>query len=366
MTQYLPPNLLALFAPRDPIRYLPPAQKLVIEKKTDGYEGVGRYLGFFEDPKETPPPTRGETKAERIERKRREKAEIASNRVEAQRAEWDASTNPAATGDAFKTLFVGRINYDTSESKLRREFEHYGPIRSINMVHCKKTGKPRGYAFIEYEHDRDMHDAYKHADGKKIDSRRVLVDVERARTVKGWFPRRLGGGLGGTRRGAPDQNTRHSGREDPSGSIGREDDRRERPRREERRRRSRSRSKEPRRRERDRGDRDNRDRRRDRDSRRDRGADRGGDRGGDRDRDRERRRKDRSRDRDRDYRDRGHDIDEDRKPTTEELEEYERGMRIKEEKQDDYPELPPKEEPQDFEVGQLVDGQTNGQTEEAK
>ena len=27
--------------------------------------------------------------------------------------------------------------------------------------------------------------AYKHADGKKIDGRRVLVDVERARTVKG-------------------------------------------------------------------------------------------------------------------------------------------------------------------------------------
>lgn len=34
--------------------------------------------------------------------------------------------------------------------------------------------------------------AYKHADGKKIDGRRVLVDVERGRTVKGWRPRRLG------------------------------------------------------------------------------------------------------------------------------------------------------------------------------
>ena len=34
--------------------------------------------------------------------------------------------------------------------------------------------------------------AYKHADGKKIDGRRVLVDVERGRTVKGWLPRRLG------------------------------------------------------------------------------------------------------------------------------------------------------------------------------
>ena len=56
--------------------------------------------------------------------------------------------------------------------------------------------------------------AYKHADGKKIDGRRVLVDVERARTVKGWLPRRLGGGLGGTRRGGPEVNIKHSGRED--------------------------------------------------------------------------------------------------------------------------------------------------------
>ena len=34
--------------------------------------------------------------------------------------------------------------------------------------------------------------AYKHADGKKIDGKRVVVDVERGRTVKTWKPRRLG------------------------------------------------------------------------------------------------------------------------------------------------------------------------------
>ena len=54
--------------------------------------------------------------------------------------------------------------------------------------------------------------AYKHADGKKIDGRRVLVDVERARTVKGWQPRRLGGGLGGTRKGPPEICTKYSGK----------------------------------------------------------------------------------------------------------------------------------------------------------
>ena len=38
-------------------------------------------------------------------------------------------------------------------------------------------------------------------DGKKIDGRRVLVDVERGRTVRNWRPRRLAGGLGSTRGG---------------------------------------------------------------------------------------------------------------------------------------------------------------------
>lgn len=39
--------------------------------------------------------------------------------------------------------------------------------------------------------------AYKEADGISILGKRILVDVERGRTVRGWKPRRLGGGLGG-------------------------------------------------------------------------------------------------------------------------------------------------------------------------
>ena len=48
MTQFLPPNLLALFAPRDPIQYLPPVDKLPHEKKTTGYSGLGSFLNEFE------------------------------------------------------------------------------------------------------------------------------------------------------------------------------------------------------------------------------------------------------------------------------------------------------------------------------
>ncbi|OLY80915.1 U1 small nuclear ribonucleoprotein 70 kDa [Smittium mucronatum] len=74
----------------------------------------------------------------------------------------------------------------------------------------------RGYAFIEYEHERDLRRAYREADGVRIMGRRVVVDVERGRTVKGWLPRRLGGGLGGTRIGGPNQNHTYSGRFDPA------------------------------------------------------------------------------------------------------------------------------------------------------
>lgn len=54
--------------------------------------------------------------------------------------------------------------------------------------------------------------AYKQADGRKVDNRRVLVDVERGRTVPNWRPRRLGGGLGTTRVGGEEVNQKNSGR----------------------------------------------------------------------------------------------------------------------------------------------------------
>ena len=48
------------------------------------------------------------------------------------------------------------------------------------------AGKSRGYGFVEFEDKKDMKEAYKMADGRKVEGRRVLVDVERGRTVDTW------------------------------------------------------------------------------------------------------------------------------------------------------------------------------------
>ncbi|CAG2055640.1 unnamed protein product [Timema podura] len=124
MTQFLPPNLLALFAPRDPIPYLPPPDKLPHEKKNRGYIGIGDFLKCFEDPKDTPPPTRVETREERLERRRRERAEQVAYKLEQEIAVWDPHSLPLATADPFKTLFVARIKIKEDSPRWRGSESH--------------------------------------------------------------------------------------------------------------------------------------------------------------------------------------------------------------------------------------------------
>jgi len=252
-------------------------------------------------------------------------------RFEAQRAWiehnaplWKPGENPKATGDAYKTLFIARLAFAVDEAILRREFEIFGPIKNLRIVR-DESGKSRGYAFIEFEREKDLKAAYKEGESKRLGLKggRVLVDVERGRTVKDWRPRRFGGGLGHVRDDKPKKGSTllpHilappvSASPVLTATMGpppRGDSRREDDRQREDRDRDRDRDK-------DRGDRhrDDRDRERHRDDRdRDRDRDKERDRHRDdreRDRDRHRDDRDREKDRHRDDRDRDRDKDRDR------------------------------------------------------
>lgn len=41
------------------------------------------------------------------------------------------SDDPNITGDPLKTLFVGRLSYNTEKRDLEREFGRYGPISDV-------------------------------------------------------------------------------------------------------------------------------------------------------------------------------------------------------------------------------------------
>lgn len=56
---------------------------------------------------------------------------------------------------------------------------------------------PKGYAFIEYESESSAEEAYRLANKMNVDGNVIFVDFECERLLKGWKPRRLGGGFGG-------------------------------------------------------------------------------------------------------------------------------------------------------------------------
>ncbi|CAK9211451.1 unnamed protein product [Sphagnum troendelagicum] len=294
-------NLLKLFEPRAPLEFRPPPEK----RKCPPYQGIGQFVNNFAepgDPEYAPPVTKGETPTQRRARIHMLRLEEGAKKALEELEKYDPANDPDVEGDPYKTLFVARISYETTEHKIKREFEAYGPIKRVRLVHNKDSKKPRGYAFIEYQHTRDMKNAYKQADGRKIDNRRVLVDVERGRTVPNWRPRRLGGGLGSTRVGGDEVNQKYSGRE-PQLVTAATTTRSEEPKSREPERVIEEREPEkPDKREKDRERERDREKERDgeRDHDRDREREREKERDGERDRDRERD-TERPRDRDRDH-----------------------------------------------------------------
>ena len=88
----------------------------------------------------------------------------------------DPNKDPNVRGDAYKTLFIGRLSYDVDNQDLEREFGRFGPIERIRIVkdETKKEdadedqkplkgkqqrAKPRphrGYAFVVFEREKDM------------------------------------------------------------------------------------------------------------------------------------------------------------------------------------------------------------------
>ncbi|KAK2074354.1 hypothetical protein P8C59_008568 [Phyllachora maydis] len=205
MTDRLPPNLLALFAPRPSLRWVPPSDLPSEQRKTAPIDGVADYLpavAEYEREYEYHPT---ESWLEARDRKKRERREKVERLLTEGPSHYKPSEDPNVRGDPFKTLVVARLSYDANEHDLEREFGRFGPIERIRIIrdtHAHEKGnkkkKPhRGYAFVVFEREKDMRAALDGTDGIRIKDRRIKVDVERGRTVKGWKPRRLGGGLGG-------------------------------------------------------------------------------------------------------------------------------------------------------------------------
>ena len=107
-------------------------------------------------------------------------------------------------------LYVGNLNYNTTEESLREAFGANGrEVTSVSIIIDRETGRSRGFAFVELSTSEFAQQALQALDGQELDGRMLRINEAREREARapGGPPRsfgpRPGGGYGGGPGGPP-------------------------------------------------------------------------------------------------------------------------------------------------------------------
>ncbi len=97
---------------------------------------------------------------------------------------------------SFSKLYVGNLNYRTTEDALKQLFGQHGEVTSVNIL------QGRGFGFVEMSTPEGAQDAKGKLNGTEFDGRKLIVNDARPRAERPGPDRRPGGfGGGGDRRG---------------------------------------------------------------------------------------------------------------------------------------------------------------------
>jgi RNA recognition motif-containing protein len=88
-------------------------------------------------------------------------------------------------------VFVGNLDYNTRKEEVQGLFAQVGEIRDVFLPTDRETGRPRGFAFVEYANDEDAAKAIEKFNGYQMGGRALRVNAAEDR------PRGAGGGGGG-------------------------------------------------------------------------------------------------------------------------------------------------------------------------
>ncbi len=96
-----------------------------------------------------------------------------------------------------KKLYVGNLNYNTTDAELEKMFEPHGAVQSAQVIMDRDTGRSKGFGFVEMGSDAEAQAAITALNGKEIDGRTLTVNEARPKTDGGGRGGYGGGGGGG-------------------------------------------------------------------------------------------------------------------------------------------------------------------------
>jgi RNA recognition motif-containing protein len=94
----------------------------------------------------------------------------------------------------MKNIYVGNLDFQSTEDELRAAFEVYGKVDKVQIVTDRDTGQRRGFAFVEMANDSEGDKAIAALSGAALGGRTLNVNEARPKRE-----RSFGGGGGGGR-----------------------------------------------------------------------------------------------------------------------------------------------------------------------
>ena len=93
-------------------------------------------------------------------------------------------------------IYVGSLSYKVTEEDLKKEFESFGQVESVNIIKDRYSGESRGFGFVEMPNKDEAQPAIEGLNGRELKGRKLSVNEARPRS-EGF---RGGGRRGGGRR----------------------------------------------------------------------------------------------------------------------------------------------------------------------
>src|SRR6185437_12410997 len=98
-------------------------------------------------------------------------------------------------------LFIGNLPYTATEAELRQHLSSVGEPSSVVLPVDRETGRPRGFAFVDYADRAVAEEAIRRFDQQPFKGRPLAVSEARPREERGPGPRP--GGFSGPRLPGP-------------------------------------------------------------------------------------------------------------------------------------------------------------------
>jgi cold-inducible RNA-binding protein len=78
-------------------------------------------------------------------------------------------------------LFVGNLPYETTEAEIREHFSAVGSPSYVYLPTDRETGRPRGFAFVEFDDQAQAAEAIRRFNNQSFKGRPLAVNEARAR-----------------------------------------------------------------------------------------------------------------------------------------------------------------------------------------